>query len=186
MYEKIGVKRMKLLSAFLYRLNAILLLFILSVVIAWIASPFWYAHHRQRVGGIPVPESASNPTGLIYFDEVYAITGTPFERVALMTKFPSSLWGQIGNADEIRNLLILEKDYASVRWLFPDQTNTIVRVAELETPATALYLEYRKPDQSSLFIAVAMPDGSKFTDLLTGVERVLEYHITLDGKLLVL
>lgn len=177
---------MKPLSFFLYRLNAILLLFILSVVIAWIASPFWYDHHRQQVGGISVPESSSNPNGLIYFEEVYAITGTPFERVALMAKFPSSLWGQIGNSDEARNLLILEKDYASARWLFPDQTNTIVRVAELETPATALYLEYRKPEQSGLFIAIAMPDGSKFTNLLTGVERVLEYHITLGGKLLVL
>jgi hypothetical protein len=186
MHANIGAKRMKLLSVLLYRLNAFLLLFILSVVIAWIASPFWYDHHRLQVGGISVPESSTNPKGLIYFDEVYAITGTPFERVALMAKFPSSLWGQIGNSDEVRNLLILEKDYASARWLFHDQANTIVRVAELETPATALYLEYRKPEQSGLFIAVAMPDGSQFTDLLTGVERVLEYHITLGGKLLVL
>lgn len=176
---------MKRCIIWLYRCNALMFFAVLSIVLAWAASPFWYDQHRKTAEGIPLPQTGSH-FGLLYFDETYQIPGTPFQRTELYEKSPSSLWGQFGDRDKMRNLLFIEKEFASVEWLFPDQSNTIERVGELGEPAAALYLEYRTPAQNGLNIAVTSVDGRRTKTLLSGIQRILAQHLTESGNLLVL
>lgn len=176
---------MKRCTIWLYRFNALMFCVVLSIVLAWAASPFWYDHHRKTAEGIPLPQTG-NHFGMLYFDETYEISGTPFQRIGLYEKSPSSLWGQFGDRDKMRNLLFIEKEYASVEWLFPDQSNTIEKVGELGEPAAALYLEYRTPAQNGLNIAMTSVDGGRTKTLLSGIQRILAQHLTESGNLLVL
>lgn len=88
--------------------------------------------------------------------------------------------------EQMRNVLFLSQNGPGTRWLFETHTNTLLEFDELrqaEQPTRAFYYEIEATDDDSLTIALSRADGSDFTEILTGVTRVLSHEQTDDRVL---
>lgn len=83
--------------------------------------------------------------------------------------------------EQMRNVLFTSASGA--RWLLETHDNVLLEFDELrrgEQSTRAFYYEIEATDDDSLAIALSKPDGSKLTEILTGVARVLSHEQTDD------
>jgi hypothetical protein len=178
----------KLDRIFLLINRTISLIILLALVIAAGAVAFMLLPGKptQQPGEQRVAARTESPdkTVTLGFGSVEAIDGTDTEMIRLTANTGANYSSHAG---ETRNVLFVGTTDQPARWLFKEQTNTILKLEQLrdstgpKEPARtmALYVEFGKRTEQgemAVTVALAKPDGSAFTTVLRDVTRVLSYR----------
>jgi hypothetical protein len=176
------------------RLNSVLFLLLLLGAGIGLASMTFAGHAWQQRGAIDVVNTTAPSKKPVHLqlERVENIAGSDAQMIQLSTRDESSVPSS-GYAQRTRNVLFLGGAEKQARWLFKTHRNLILSGEQLrldrpdaDEPARALYFEYvaqdsdgdgtlTEADRSS--VALTRPDGSGFTEVLTGLNRVLAHQL---------
>jgi hypothetical protein len=184
------------------RINHILLLLALIGACILMVLAVWTDNRWERRGAIEVvgEETASSSPIYLHLGQIENIAGADTQMMTLQAHEESGeLYSGSGYSSEIRNVLFLSGTEKHARWLFPKQNNVILVERQLsessdntkENPTRALYFEYvaedtnndgMLSDQDLSTVALAKPDGTGFTTVLSGVNNVLSSEMINDTQ----
>lgn len=195
---------------FLWRINGVII-FVSAVLailmLGFISSQFiTFGHHEadQVIKVDQPPQEKSEPPTLGTFQK---ITGTPYLQAALTfgsgNKFDRGSFSSSSGSYSIRNYLFLNSETLEGRWLFPDNKQLILELDDLQEyfqvkdsdPPTArtIAIFYQMIDidtngdkqlttDDKRSIAYSKSDGSQFTIVIKGIDRILGSDKIDNGK----
>jgi len=174
------------------RINSIL--FLLVLIGVGIGTYLAVSEYRQAFARYELPDESTDatdepakPAVRLTLGEVDHIYGTDTSMIRLFSEDAGGRTGS-GRNERMRNILFLSNDGQHATWLFEKHTNLLTDVDDLrlpDQPTRALYFEAVLTDSDGdgelneydlSAVALARPDGSGFTKILDGVDRVLSHE----------
>ena len=194
---------MERLFLILGRINSVLLFFVLIGAGLAVSISAWFSHSLRNPSAIEVPigDLAAKKSMLLNIERAENITGSNTQMFKLYARQSSDGLSSDSYGGETVNALFLSGKEKAARWLFPTQSNLILKAFQLQEgldefntklPTKALYFESVAKDsngdgklshQNYITIAITKPDGSALVEILPKVDKVLS-HTMLDEQTL--
>jgi hypothetical protein len=184
------------LFTIIQRINSVLLLLVLLGAAGFLIFISTESMKWQRHGAVEVAQTGAEEKKpiLVSFDRVEEIAGSNTQLLKLTTQEKGGKFSSGGYGAETRNVLFLNGDEKTARWLFKDHKSLFLTVAQLheqssnkeDAPTKALYFEYVSNDTDGdgnlssadhSNVGLAKPDGTGFTQIVSDVNRVFSYDL---------
>lgn len=187
------------------RINSVIFLVVLLAtggMVLWLLGT-QLSSSRDRAITVASPEGRGNGATPLRLGSLEHISGSDTDMLSLTSSKEDGKFSSGGYGSDARNILFLNGEAMKPHWLFANHNNLILRNTQLKQsssddekgPALALYFEYIAKDSngdgklSSLdtsTVALTLPDGSGFTDILHDVDRVFSFETAGDKQLSIL
>ena len=186
------------------RLNSLLFLLLILLSIGLTSFIFIQNYSRDHSDSVKVANSKKTieQPELLKLNTLDNICGTEDHYLRLTSRSSENTGLSSGGYDyskPIRNLLFITGQQMNAHWLLDDNNSLIVETTQLgsdyhceKKKTHAIYYEIIKKDTDqngkldkadAITVALSLPDGTGFTELVTGNMEILDYQLDGSGSL---
>jgi hypothetical protein len=186
---------------FVNRINSVLLLLVLLIALFMLIFGYFPSGENDELPKNTAMASGAGGVGQSPFwpGKVHELAGHNARYITLNSSGEKSEFGAAKIPEKIHNVLFILAENPRSEWLFPENNNLILCVCELKAKkvgnsleqTVGIYLNVIKDDtngdgilslEDHRTVAFIGVDGRNYKEVEHGISRVVDAHVTKDGK----